>query len=86
MSVELAIEDASLLDLEDGVIVKCSGYPKLSLKMLQLFLQNGNSDRSLNFAYNTLLSYGLDIGARITCLKTFMLHPLLVSSGSLHPF
>ena len=56
LSVELAVKDASLLDLEDGMIVKHSGCPKLSWKMLHLFLQNGNSDKSLDFAYYTLLS------------------------------
>ena len=29
-SMELAVEDASLLELEDGMIVKHSGCPKLS--------------------------------------------------------
>ena len=69
-SVELAVEDAFLLDLEDGTIVKHSVCPKLSWKMLQLSLQNGNSDKSLDLAYSTLLSYGLGMGARTTCLKT----------------
>ena len=85
-SAELAVEDASLLDLEDGMIVKHSGCPKLSWKTLQLFFQNGNSDKSLDFAYSTLLSYGLDMGARTTCLKMFMLHLLWVSLGSPRPF
>ena len=54
--------------------------------MLQLFLQNGNSKKSLDFVYSTFLSYGLGMGAKITCLKTFMLHPLWVSLGSPCPF
>ena len=84
--MELAIEDAYLSDLEDGIIVKHSGCPKLSWKTLQLFFQNGNSDRSLDFAYYTLLSYGLGMRAKITCLKTFMLLLLWISLGSLRPF
>ena len=77
------IEDSSLLDFEDDrMIVKCSGCPKLSCKMLQLFLQNGNSDKSLDFVYSTLLSYGLGMGAKLTCLKMFVLYLLWVSLGS----
>ena len=77
VSVELAIEDSSLLDLEDDrMIVKCNGCLKLSFKTLQLFLQNGNSDKSLDFLYNTLLSYGLGMGPKLTCLKIFVSHLL----------
>ena len=32
------------------------------------------------------MSYGPGMGAKITCLKTFMLHPLWVSLGSPCPF
>ena len=49
-------------------------------------MQNGNSKKSLNFAYHTLLSYGIGIVARVTCLMTFMLHLLWVSLGSPRPF
>ena len=54
--------------------------------MLQLFLWNGNSARSLDFAYSVLLCYILGIRAKIICLKTFMLHLLWVSLGSPRPF
>ena len=74
------------LDLEDVMIVKHSGCPKLSWKTLQLFLHNGNSNRSLDFAYSSLLSYGFGMGAKITCLKTFILYLLWVSRGSPHLF
>ena len=74
------------MDLEDGTIVKHSGCLKPSLKMLQLSLQNGNSDRSLDLAYSTLLYYGLGMGARASCVKTFMLHSLWVFLGSPRPF
>ena len=59
---------------------------KVEVKMLQLSLWNGNSDLSLDFAYITLLSYGLGIGARTTCMKLFMLHPLWDSLGFPRPF
>ena len=36
--------------------------------------------------YSTLLSYGLGMGAKITCLKICMLHLLWVSLGSPRPF
>ena len=84
--MEVAVEYVLLLDLEDGMIVKHSGCQKLSCKRLQLFLKNGNSDRNLEFANHTFLSYGIDIGARITYLKTFILHILWLSLGSPRPF
>ena len=68
------------------MIVKHIGCPKLSRKTCQLFLWNRNSDRSLEFAYSTLLSYEVGMGAKITCLKTFMWHLLWVSLGSPCPF
>ena len=83
---ELAIENDSLLNLEDRMIVKHSGYSSLSCKMLQLFLWDRNSDKSLDFAHFTLLSYGFGMGAKITCLKFFFLHLLWVSLGSPCPF
>ena len=68
------------------MIVKHSGCPKLSWKTFQLFLRNGNIQRSLDFTYSTLLSYGIGMGAKIICLKTFILHRLWVSLGSPCPF
>ena len=86
VSTELAVKDISLLDLEYEMIVKQSRCPKLSWQTLQLSLWNRNIDRSLDFAYCTLLSYGLGMGARITCLKMFILHLLWVPLGSLCSF
>ena len=86
VSMELAVKDACLLVLEDGMIVKHSECPMLSWKKLHLFLLNRNSDSSLGFTYHTLLSYRLGIGSRITCLKIFMLPPLWVSLGSPRSF
>ena len=78
---ELAIENDSLLNLEDRMIVKHSGYSSLSCKILQLFLWDRNSDRSLDFAHFTLLSYGFGMGAKITCLKFFFFASFVGLSG-----